>query len=386
MGSKILPSILFIFIFFIEGALFALIPYSSSLITNVFFQNYTLAQYGLLFLPLAIGGLLSSLWVGSYAEKHGLHKPFIIGILLNVVALFFVGTILLSVTYTFLNLIFFALTILFLGAGMGIIHTVVSVLIAYHFPKKTEVAITAFYVAVGLGAIGGSFVFHLGNVSLYLILFLLSLFSLFFLFDLYMEYPPIIEPEKQKAPIRGLWTVLLAVFCWGIYEQLVYDWTVLYLVDVKKYAPDKAEWIHRIFLTFFTLSRAFFALVLLKVSLRMIYYVVPLLLLIFTLFVNFSSAETNILFLLSGIGFLYSSLLPIIISFGIKTYPERRIKATSRIIGSVILGLGLGSFTYGQLHSLGWAPLHHLFLIASFFAALVLIFNIFSLRSLKERG
>ncbi len=368
----LLPSILIALVFFFEGAIFVILAYASATVTSLFFQNYSLGQYGLIFFPLALGGLFSSLWIGKMAMKKGLHFCFSIGILSHLLSLFFVGAILLSITYPLYNIIFFSTSILFLGAATGIMHTVLNSLIAYHFPSKTEVAVTAFYIAVGVGAFVGSFL--LGkNFAIYILIFIVLLFTIFFLYDLFMDYPPI-EPVTEKKALTGLWLLLAAIFFWGIYEQLVYDWSVLFLLKEHGFSNTAAEWGHRALVIFFTISRIAFALILLVLSLRTVLFIAPLFLFLFSLGGYLAFDKFNAYFLFSGIGFFYSSILPLALSFAIKYFPEQKPVAIGRIIGTFLAGFGLGSLTFGQLQAFGWLRLSDLFLLAAIIAFFVFFF------------
>lgn len=370
--TKIIPFFLLFLICFLLGGSLLLVGFAGALITSTTYQNFTFEQYAFTFIPLAIGGVIASLSAGQFGATKGIYKPFAIGFLLQILFIFLVGMVLISIYSPALNLVFYWVALLCLGASYGCIYTTFNLLAASLFPKRLEVALLLIYSSAGIGtAIASLF---LERIFLYLIVMLLSYIFLFFLCDFLLQFP-----EKKAAPslpLRGLWPLLCTLALYGIIDTLFNNWDQYYWVTFEGVLPSEAKTTSRWFSLFFSLGRLFFAVALLVYPCRRLYWQLPLT--FFVLSVALASFPSRFLF--CSVGFLYSSLYPLAIAFAIKTFWQQQSKAVGICIATFVGAFGLSAFGVGQSIVFAWISREWFFPLVCLIAAGITIFNSLTLK------
>lgn len=255
------------------GIQFTLIPAAGNFFTAS--QGLTTAQYSALFVPMIIAAIVASFFGGILAQHYSNKRLILSGVILNAFSL---GLIVISHSYLFM-----LLTMTLLGAGFGATMTALNPLVAHYFPKKSSTALTAMHACIGIGMALSPLLFNffLSHDLWWMDPALLSSTNLvLFIFGL-LVLPRVKNPPSKKS-IFPLYLLLfaLASFLYGVIETTFGNWATLYLYQERSMSIIRANEALAIFWGSLTIGRILAALLTLVTAPKLIYRVLPLVILV----------------------------------------------------------------------------------------------------------
>lgn len=372
--------VLICILYVIQGAsLFStsVVPFFKSFLLGMS-QSFSFLEAGVVYIPMAFGGLISGLWVARFGENKGLYKLLAIGILCFLLGYYLLGVILITL-FSQIGMFIFVIAHLVMGSAEVILISTLLGLIYFFFPRRLDVALMWFYFASALGGALSSFIFRPENLVSMVITIAVSFIIIFLLFDFFVVFPPFNE-KKERRSLKGLGYVLGAMFFCGLYEPLLLNWTLHSLLGKSGVVSSGVNQMNVWAVTSFVVSRAFFAILLLKVPLRKLYWSVPFLMVCFSLVGALK--PNNFSFFV--IVFLYGAISPLLISFALKMIPGVPMRVSGKLIGVFICSYGLGMWLFEEYTWVGRIALDRHFELGVLLSLLILCFNLATLRRYGE--
>ena len=376
MSSRLAHFILLFLFGILESIRVTVTPALSQKLTSLGFLDFSLSQYGLLYLPFSLAAILAALWSGITIPKHGLNRIFNLAIGFDLLSMYLMGMTFLVADYQYLAFPCILAALFASGVGFGLILPAINTVLSSLFPNKTEIFITFFYLSLSIG----SFILFFSlnsvmehpelNVTLFFLLFIL----LYFAINFAGVFPKTFE-KKEETSLKFLWPSCLAILCTGILESLFFNWTLIYLAELKGFGSSASHDLYLSYLTFFTLSQLVFGFILFRFSFKILYIGVPFFLSLVLLLTNFFFTENTALILFSLIGFFLACNMPFLLGFA-KKIGGNQPRIFGFLIAFYTCGYGIGSYGFEKWQQgfYKFVPIQF-FHLAIVFSCAVLFFN-----------
>lgn len=361
---------------FIVGIALVLFPAAGNLFVDNAYHGFTSAQYGSIYLPQIILAIISSLSAPKIAEKVGMKKILLWGLLSLLVSMF-----LLIASNSFLegNLDYYIILLAtgFLGAGFGFTITALNPFAYQLFPGKETSAVTAMHIMLGLGTASSAILLNFfleqdlwwaAPAIVALIVVLMLLFTLPLSMVLVTNKA---DDEKISGtiPVR-IWLYVLVVFLYGASEATFGNFAAVFLEKEGGLSLAKASVGLSLFWAGITVGRVLFTFIALKYSTRVLYIIAPFVVALVFFLLPTAQTET-LLFLCMVMGGLgLSFLFPNSISTATEEFPKYAALISGALVASIQLGTGFSSNVIGILNEREIA-LSSLFQYSSLYALLL---------------
>jgi predicted MFS family arabinose efflux permease len=344
----------------VQGIVLVTFPAASTIFTSPAQYGLSSGQYGAMFVPQVLTAIAGSLLGDRLAERITAKRVYLLGLALSLVAM---GLLLVSAPLKAHQAVAYPLLLVataFVGAGFGLTVPVLNTFASAFHPQAVDSAVLTLNALLGLGTVlapvfvavfvGLGFWWGLPAVSAALLVVLL-LVSL--------RLPLQAGPGRSRQAAARLparfWLYAGLILLYGICETMNGNWSQLEMTKRLGASASQASIALAAFWGLVTVGRVLFAVIDRWLPARLVYRILPLILVVSFLLVGTLSRGQAVAgifaFALAGLG--CSALLPLTISFG-----EKDLKpASDAVAGSVIacyqVGYGLAAFSVGPLQNAG---------------------------------
>lgn len=344
---------------FLQGSAFVLVPALGNILHRAPY-DLSNSAYGLLYFPEILGAIAAALAAGVLLLRFGTAGLFRLGAMANaaamallVAALFAHGTLVVILLLT---------ETLMLGIGFGLTNAMINRAASRLFQNSATGAVTILNAVIGgATAISPLLLTGFGHVLAWALWPALLCLA-------WLMLPLLPEPEDNTAELGGLhaWRPSMlpfatAVLLYAICEGSFGSWATV-LVSVDHHLPAATGALAlSLFWGGMTVARFAFGAIDHFIRRRLLYQVVPLG--IAACFLVIPELRSGIEFLLgfAVAGAACGIYYPYSMSYGIASHPQEGTQMAGLLVGSVMIGEGIGSFGLGPLqHWLSLATIYHL--------------------------
>ncbi len=363
-----------------QGFALVVLPAASGLLTSPHGYGFTGVEYGALFVPMVAAAIAASAGGGLLALRWGLKRLFLIGVLLDVVAM---GLVALSAAFMGMHVPSYATLIvgtLALGGGFGAALAALNSLAPGFFPEHSETALTALHTLLGTGtALAPIFVSVAGGRGWWWIpalvagiLLLLGLVGSTQSFKIDAPTPSL-PSGGAFGFLRGLsdrlWVFIALVVLYGISETLYGNWAILYLHGERGFSVREAGLALAAFWAMVTVGRLLAAIAAVWCPPRWIYRGLPVLLLIAFLVVPHAATPATAIAGFGFAGLACSAFLPLSVGLAEEQFPHVAELMAGELMAAYMIGYGVASFAVGPIVDSGWIGLGSIYSGAGVVAA-----------------
>jgi predicted MFS family arabinose efflux permease len=343
----------------VQGITLVTFPAASSILTGPDGYDLSSSQYGALFLPQVVTAIAASLLGSRLAVRITTKRVLLLGLAANLASMVI---LVLSTAVSGDVQIAYPLLLLataLLGAGFGLTVPVLNVLVAAFRPDRADRAVLMLNALLGLGtATAPVFVAIFVGLGFWWGLPVLSALLLSLLIAATVRQPLLVESgggsagggRSGRLPGR-FWLFAAFAVLYGICETMNGNWSQLDLTTQVGASRTQASLALTCFWAMVTLGRLVFAGVERWLPSRVVYHVLPVLLVAsFTLTAALSEGQAALgiaVFAVAGLG--CSALLPLTISFGQGALTSMTAAVPGAVIACYQLGYGVAAFGVGPL-------------------------------------
>ncbi len=340
---------------FLQGLALVLYPAAGNIFTSEAYHNLSGSEFGLLFTPQIILAIAASLLAPKLAEKRGMKKILLWGLLANIGAMLLFAASAFGIGTGSFSLYLLFLGTACLGTGFGFTITALNPL-AYHlFPGKEASSVTGMHIFLGLGTTAASLLLSFfRNLGIWwgAGLFIASLLLLILLFTLSLALK-IPRPEASaensstgKIPFR-VWLFALAIFLYGACEATFGNWGSIYLEKQAKLSIETAALGLAFFWAAIAMGRLIFTFLSIRMNTKMLYLIAPVLVAVVFFGMPFLQGEIANLsaLILGGLGL--SFFFPNTISLATDEFPHLAGLISGLLVAALQLGTGLSANIVG---------------------------------------
>lgn len=379
-GVRMLESRLSRLIFFYCVALFqgmciTLAPASNFIYKSASAHGITDQQYGFMFLPMVIASVWVNLRFRPILHRLKTANTYLTGLIAHFPLVIFWMCLSFTERSNGASFAMLLISNIFLGAGFGILITVLNLCVVELYPEKRDMFLAGLHAVVGVGASLSPWIIHFCLHHGHWVLtgfFYLAVASAILLLSLttsvirieLTEDPAVrkeIPAPLQPLPLEARFFIL-AIFLYGTIEASLGNWSTIFLMDVKGFRPETASLALSLFWFFITVGRVLTTLYAVKGDARKPYRLAPWVILAGLTALTFYGREslTAPIFILIGLG--CSCFFPLTVSFITKKYDGMRDRLAAYTIVGLMSGVGAGSLLPGILRDLKWMELNQFFI------------------------
>lgn len=343
----------------VQGITLVTFPAASSIFTSPTEYDLTNTQYGGMFLPQVVTAIITSLTGAALARRFSAKRVLLAGLAANITAmLVLVATSGLEDRPAAYPLLLLATG--FLGVGFGLTVPVLNTYAATFRPDGADGAVLVLNALLGLGTalapvfvavfIGLGFWWGLPVLSTVLLAMLLIVSSRL---PLHADAVVATVPRERAIPPRFWFFAAFAVL-YGICETMNGNWSQQ---DMTSHGASttQAALVLTAFWSMVTVGRLLFALVVRWVPTRVVYHLLPVVLVGAFVLIAALPDDTPwyglAVFGLAGLG--CSALLPLTISLGQGALTTMSAAVAGGVIAFYQLGYGIAAFGVGRLVDTG---------------------------------
>jgi MFS family permease len=361
-----------------QGVALVTFPAASTIFTDPSKYDLSRSEYGLMFVPQAVTAVLASLLGASWARSAGTRRIYLLGLTANLGAM---ALLVASATVQHHGAVVYPLLLLAtasLGIGFGFTVPAINTLTAAFHPEGVDRAVLVLNALLGVGtALAPLLVAIFDGLDFWWGLPLLAGAVLAVLIGVSARLPfrvaapaDAATPRRARIPTR-FWLFAAFAVCYGICETMNGNWASLDMKDLGA-STAQASFALTTFWAMVTVGRVAFSAMSRRVSSRVTYRVLPLVLV--ATFVAISQLPDDqpalavVAFGIAGLG--CSALLPLTISFGQAELTSMGAAVAGSIIASYQIGYGIAAFGAGPLQTAG-LDLGQLYAITAVIAAIM---------------
>ena len=347
----------------VQGIVLVTFPAASTIFTEPTEYGLSSSQYGNMFLPQVVTAIAGSLLGSGLARRISVKRVYLLGLTLSLASM---GLLLASVFVKTDQAAAYALLLVAtasLGAGFGLTVPVLNTYASVFHPANVDSSVLVLNALLGCGTVlAPVFVAVFLGLGFWWGLPILSAALLIALLVISLRLPlragapgsATARRPRRRAPAR-FWCYAAFAVLYGSCETMAGNWSQLEMTKQLGASATQAALALAAFWGMVTLGRVVFALIDRWLPARVIYHVLPFVLV--AAFVGIGvlaqrDATAGIaVFGLAGLG--CSALLPLTISFG----EEELTAISAAIVGGVIafyqVGYGIAAFGVGPLQKTG---------------------------------
>ncbi len=367
----------------LQGICLILLPAASFIFKTPEMNGISDQQYGLSFFPMNLTAIIAALNFRQLLKQTGPGAVFYAGIFCHAIFLILVGGMGFTIGNNGSSFFLLLTANLFLGAGFGLLTSILNVFIVDLYPERRDTFVTGLHGCLGIGAalapLAVNFFHEKGSwvESVYwslavLILLFIAAHRTHASFLGRKAEKEMVAHLKDPTPLSwGAKLFILTVVFYGVTEAIIGNWSAVYLTQEKGFSSRTAFFALSFFWTFMTVGRIGATFLTLRVDARTLYRFSPFLILAGLWLITWIHAESRILTAYLVVGLGCSCFFPLTISLSTEYFDEWRETLPPLIVAGLMLGVFLGSFLIGFLRDHGLIALNQAFLIASASVALV---------------
>jgi fucose permease len=346
----------------VQGIVLVTFPAASTIFTEPTEYGLSSAQYGDMFLPQVVTAIAGSLLGAALARRISTKRVYLLGLTSSLASM---GLLLASVLVKTDQSAAYPLLLVataFLGAGFGLTVPVLNTYASVFHPASVDSSVLVLNALLGLGTVlAPVFVAVFVGLGFWWGLPILSAVLLVVLLLVSLQLPLQAgagsgTPRRAsgRTPAR-FWLYAAFAVLYGICETMNGNWSQLEMTKRLGASATQASLALAVFWGMVTAGRVLFALVDRWLSARVIYHVLPFVLVGTFLGVGVLGSRDAALgiavFGLAGLG--CSALLPLTISFGEEELTAMSAAVAGGVIAFYQAGYGIAAFGVGPLQQAG---------------------------------
>jgi MFS transporter, FHS family, glucose/mannose:H+ symporter len=362
-------------------------PAASSIFTSPDGFGFDSTRYGALFVPQVILAIVVSSLAPALARRSGLRSVLLLGLAGDIVAmtLLSLSRLLTGAPDTAFGVLLVATAAL--GIGFGATVMALNTYAEAYFPGRTDRAVLALNALIGLGtALAPLLVAIFIGLRVWWLLpvgvacILAGIFAVVLIEPLRAGPAPAIGHRDARLLPRRFWLYAAAAFLYGILETLNGNWAIVYLNTERGVSAQGAATALATFWGMLTFGRVLFAVISARVSARLIYVVLPILLIAALQLASRVQGETGGILAFAMTGLACSAFFPLNISFGGDEFPDLAAVMAGELLAFYQLGYGVAAFGTGPLRDFLGLSLSMIFAGASAVALLLVMIAALTIR------
>jgi fucose permease len=375
----------------VQGVVLVTFPALSTIFTSKPGYGLSSTQYGDMFVPQVALAITASLVGAGLARRVSTKRVYLLGLACSTVS---VVLLLASALVKADQAEAYPLLLVatgFLGAGFGLTVPVLNTYTAVFHPGTVDRSVLVLNALLGLGTalapalvaafVGLGFWWGLPITSTVLLVILLAVSVRLPL----RADPPVAAGGRSRSAIPArFWLYAGFAVCYGICETMNGNWSQLEMTTRLGASAAQASLALAVFWATVTAGRVLFGLIGRSLRLRIIYHVLPLVLvgtcLLTAVLARPHAAGAITVFALAGLG--CSALLPLTISFGEDELTGMSAAVAGGVIAFYQLGYGIAAFGVSPLKDAG-ISLPAIFGFTAVVAAAMALLSLFTNREAK---
>lgn len=338
------------------GVVLVLFPAAGSILTSNMHHGFSSSQFGSIFTPQIILAIASSLIAPGLADKIGMKKVLVLGLVSLTISAGLLALSHLFESDVTLAYIIILIATAFLGIGFGFSLTALNPFAYGLFPGKEASALTALHFFLGLGtATSPLLISFFDGIGIWwvgaLMAGILVLFVLIYTATLPLtlsEHTIDVSIKKVKFKIpKRLWWYVVGVFFYGACEATFGSWGSVFLEKQGGLSVAKAALGLSLFWGSVAVGRILFAFLSLKFKTNWLYATAPFILAF--IFYMLPLANSDILYLCAMAlgGLVISFLLPKSFSNSTADFPKHAAVVSGFLVAALQLGTGFSANAIG---------------------------------------
>lgn len=344
---------------FLTGLVLVLFPASGSILTSNLHHGFSSGQFGSIYTPQIILAIASSLFASKLADRIGMKKVMLIGIIALILS-----SALLTFSHWFSSDISISYPLIllatgFLGLGFGFTLTALNPYAYQLFPGKESSSLTALHFFLGIGTATSplliSFfdqrqIWWMGSLTAMVLVLVLLIYTSTLSLQLNHETAKLKKPTlKFKIPKR-LWLYVFAVFFYGACEATFGSWGQVFLEKQGGLSIGKASLGLSLFWGFIAFGRIAFAFLALKIKTDWLYLLAPWLIACLFYFTPLANSDITYLSAMALGGLFTSFLFPKSVSNSTDEFTNQSALVSGFMVASLQLGTGFSANMIGYFN------------------------------------
>jgi fucose permease len=342
----------------VQGITLVTFPAAATIFTDPDRYDLSNSQYGAMFLPQVFAAIVASLLGSRLASRLSAKRVLLLGLTANLASM---GVLVVSATVSTDTTLAYPLLLLataFLGAGFGLTAPVLNTFVVVFQPDRADHVVLILNALLGLGTatapvfvavfVGLGFWWGLPVLSAVLLLLLLLGASRL---PLRAEVPAAAPTDGTTGVPAQFWLFAAFALLYGVCETMNGNWSQTEMTSEVGASTTSAALALTAFWAMVTVGRLLFGAIGRWVPARVVYHVLPLLLIgtfLLTAELPRDRPELGILvFGLAGLG--CSALLPLTISLGQGALSSMSAAVAGGVIAFYQIGYGVAAFGMGPL-------------------------------------
>lgn len=379
---KLFKTVIFYSAGFLQGVCLVVFPAASFIWKDPAWGALSDQQYGLLFFPMVGAAILTSLKVGQWARMFGRARLYYLGLGSDIVYFLLLLAVTLSAGNAGQAFLVLVTANLFLGAGFGLLVSTLNILVLDLYPQKRDAALTGLHALLGIGAASAPLIVNYSYQThgwQFAVVFPIVALATVMTISSATKVTASVTSDRGQTQ-EGLGDARLAagakaflgiVVLYGIVEAVVGNWSVSYLTEEKALTVQLATRSLAFFWLAMTIGRVVASIISTKIDASILYQLSPPVMAGSLLLVVFSRASGLMPVFYLAVGLACSYFFPLSISLSTRFYGESKDSLSGYMVGSLMLGIGIGSSLVGFLRDQGIIRLSHAFLSAALVAAVL---------------
>jgi len=366
---------------FFMGTALILFPAAGNLFKSPSLFGLTNSQFGLLFIPMIITAITSSLFSAKFARMKGTKVVIALGFVSLIVAMMFMASSHAFIHSDGIPFNFLFLAIALLGIGFGFMLTAINAYAFDLFSSRANTAIVALHAIIGIGQAGAPLILeYFDNLGFWwgapltvgLILGGILLVALSLPMKLSVESETKDSKKVETIP-SVIWLFALLALVYGISEATIATWGPILLHESKGLTVAVSGVALSIFWLMITAGRVGASFLTLSIKPEKLYLSSPILMVVaYFVLVNVSGI-TQSLMAMGFAGLACSFFFPLTISQASLRAPSQISTVSSLMVAGIMVGVGFGNLSVGAIRDAFHLSLPSIFTVYSLFGVALAI-------------
>lgn len=372
----------------LQGLVLVSIPASAAVLKGV--QGLSNAQYGAVFLPQVVMAVLGSILGGSLARTLGLRGLLALALTASGLSQFCLAASAIVPGGLSFAAVLFSTSLL--GLGFGLAGAPLNGYPGRLFPSRQDSALVGLHSFLGLGLALGPllaafFIRADAWIGFPMVLGLLSFLSVVVTLNVPLpaEGQVARNAARQKAPTNDLlfWAYAMIAVLYAFAEGTFSSWAVVYLHEGLGVQESSAGLALSVFWGALVVGRIVISILVARFDPVVFWLGLPVLMAGTFLLLPMARGAVSGVVLFGCAGLATSAFFPLTITLVARSFPAHVAWVSSMMIAALMVGVGLGSFTFGPLRE--WLSFAALYRLSAIYPLLALVLAVFVARSSRCR-
>jgi len=313
-------------------------------------------QYGSIFLPKIVLGIIGALVSGALVRRISLKSMWLGALVCNLLSQILLVLALDNTPSTAFNYILVSAA--FFGFAFGFGGGPINAIAALSFPKHSATALTMLHVFVGVGMCAAPLIvaFAIRRDSWSTVPIIFAILAALACICTIMANTPQETGEQElgdNSPSKSLyfWVFILIAILFALAEGTFVNWGVVYVEKVKSLPIETAALSLSVFMAMVTAGRFIAAFLLLRLKPAIIWLLSPPLMFAAFLLFPMLQGDMAVFFGFALAGLSCSIFFPLMLIVATETYPNSVSFVASILMAAILFGACMSAYVIGKLQS-----------------------------------